>query len=127
MPKFLIKEGMYYSHTDETAFFRWLKSISGVTRVIGKPDGLEVHLRSRRLSSAALYELIALHFRYGLSMRTLTQFETPANRNWFRSREKYWYKSIFGNRGFEFFDRPASQARFQGNPSERIKVSTVVV
>jgi hypothetical protein len=96
MPKLLICEGTYYSQLDEGAFFTWLQSISGVTKVVGTPDGLVVTLRSKRLSQAALRELLALHFRYGLSMQKLAQFETPENSTWFRSPQAYWYAKVFG-------------------------------
>ena len=84
MPHLLIREGMYFSQSDETAFFHWLESIPGVVRVVGTPDGLVVSLRSRRLSQVALRELLALYFRYGLPMNELAQFETPQNRAWFQ-------------------------------------------
>jgi hypothetical protein len=55
-----------------------------------------VTLRSKRLSDAALRELIALHTRYKLPMRSLAQFETPKNRRWFRSPQMHWYRRVFG-------------------------------
>lgn len=96
MPKLLIREGTYYSPSDEAAFFQWLESILGVLRVVGKPEGLEVSLRSRRLSQGALRELLALHFRYALPMGELKQFETPQNRVWFRAPHMYWHTKVFG-------------------------------
>jgi len=95
MPKLLIREGVYYSQLDEDAFFGWLQSISGVVRVVGTPEGLVVTLRSKRLSQAALGDLLALHFRYGLPMETLAQFETPKNKSWFRSPRAYWHAKVF--------------------------------
>ena len=97
MPHLLIREGMYFSQSDETAFFHWLESIPGVVRVVGTPDGLVVSLRSRRLSQVALRELLALHFRYGLPMNELAQFETPQNRAWFRAPQMYWHAKVFRN------------------------------
>ena len=96
MPKLLIKEGYYYSQLDEDAFFHWLTSISGVVRVVGTPKGLEVTLRSKRLSEASLRDLLAIYFRYGLPMRELAVFESESNRHWFRSRDKYWFTKVFG-------------------------------
>jgi len=95
MPKLLIREGMYYSPKDEEAFFGWLQSIAGVVKVAGTHAGLEVTLRSKRLSETALRNLIAIHFRYGLPMRELAQFETPQNSSWFRSPQAYWYAKVF--------------------------------
>ena len=96
MPQLVIREGRYYSQLDENAFFSWLQSISGVVRVVGTPEGLVVTLRSKRISQAALRDLLALHFRYGLPMDALAQFETAENKSWFRSRQAYWYAKVLG-------------------------------
>ena len=96
MAKFLISEGRYYAQLDEAAFFGWLQAISGVTKVEGTQAGLVVHLRTSRLSEAALRDLLALHFRYGLSMHSLAQFETPRNTSWFKAPDAYWYENVFG-------------------------------
>jgi len=95
VPTLLIREGMYYSQRDEAAFFGWLQSIAGVVNVVGTNVGLEVTLRSKRLFEAALRELIAIHFRYGLPMQQLAQFETPQNSSWFRSPQAYWHAKVF--------------------------------
>lgn len=96
MAHLLIHEGRYFSQSDEAAFFHWLQSIPGVLGVVGTHDGLVVSLRSKRLSQIALRELLALHFRYGLPMKDLAQFETAKNRNWFRSAQAYWHTKVFG-------------------------------
>jgi hypothetical protein len=98
MTSFSIPQGPecpYWSQGDESAFFRWLQSIPGVESVKGQGMGLIVTLRSSRLSSLALRELIALHTRYNLPMQSLAQFETVANKNWFRSKKAYWYSKVF--------------------------------
>lgn len=96
MPRLRIIEGTYYSQGDEAAFFDRLREIPGVIGVVGSPEGLLVTLRSKKLSNVALRELIALHFRYSLPMKELAQFETPKNKNWFRSRAAFWYAGVFG-------------------------------
>lgn len=96
MPKLLVFEGTYYSPSDESAFFGWLRSIPGVTRVVGNPRGLEVSLRSKLLSESSLRELLALHFRYRLPMRDLAQFKTEKNTSWFSDPSAYWYLLVFG-------------------------------
>src|SRR5205807_6379605 len=98
MAHLLIPQGracVYFSPSDEAAFFAWLKSIPGVVRVEGVGRRLVVTLRSKRLSDVALRELIALHTRYKLPMRSLAQFETPKNRPWFRSPAMHWYRKVF--------------------------------
>jgi len=62
------------SSLDEKAFFAWLESIGGVTKVEGKGTGLVIHLRSKRISKTALRELFAIYRRYGGDLRELVQF-----------------------------------------------------
>jgi hypothetical protein len=98
MTSFAIPQGAecpYRSHGDESAFLGWLESIPGVKSVKGHGLELIVTLRSRRISSLALRELIALHTRYKLPMQSLAQFETAANKKWFRSTKAYWYSKVF--------------------------------
>jgi hypothetical protein len=98
MPRLLIPQGttsVYWSQQDETAFFRWLRSIPGVLGLEGVGQNLVVTLQSKRLSQEALQELIALHTRYNLPMRGLAQFENASNRPWFRSRKAHWYAKVF--------------------------------
>jgi hypothetical protein len=95
MAELIIKEGMYFSQLDEDAFFKWLQSIPCVTDVVGTPKGLIVTLDSERLSEQNLRDLLAIHNRYGLPMKSMAQFETPQNTSWFRSPEKYWYAKVF--------------------------------
>jgi hypothetical protein len=96
MAELIIKEGKYFSESDERAFFEWLQSIPGVTSVAGTPEGLVVSLRSGRLSKLALYEFLALYARYGLPMQSLARFKSPQNASWFCARDKYWYAAVFG-------------------------------
>jgi hypothetical protein len=120
MPKLIIHEGTYYWQSDEAAFYQWLQSIPGVTAVVGKTEGLVVTLRSKRLSRMALRDLLALHFRYGLPMHALAQFETSENRSWFRDPKAYWHSKVFGkqaarsNKRFER-SRIASSVSLGGN------------
>jgi hypothetical protein len=62
------------SSLDEKAFFAWLESIPGVTRVDGNGTGLLIRLRSRRLSKNALRELVAIYRRYGGDLSEMAQF-----------------------------------------------------
>src|SRR5262245_39814694 len=98
MASLVISQGSecpYWSQGDEAAFFRWLRSIPGVKSVKGQGIELIVSLRSSRISSLALRELLALHTRYNLPMQSLAQFETATNKKWFRSRKAYWYSRVF--------------------------------
>ena len=98
MASFAIPQGSecpYWSNGDESAFFQWLESIPGVKSLKGQRQELIVTLQSSRISSVALRELIALHKRYNLPMRSLSRFETATNKKWFRSKKAYWYPKVF--------------------------------
>ena len=71
------KSIQFGSSLDEKAFFTWLESIGGVTRVEGRGTGLIIHLRSKRISKTALRELVAIHRRYGGDLDELAQFRPP--------------------------------------------------
>lgn len=97
MPKLLIREGMYYSQRDEAAFFGWLQAIAGVVRVVGTHAGLEVTLRSKRLSEATLRDLIAIHFRYDLPMQELAQLKLRKIHLGFARRKPIGLQRCFPN------------------------------
>jgi hypothetical protein len=96
MPQLIIPGPTFYSETDEASFFSWLESVPSVVRVIGERRDLVVTLRSNRLSRAALWDLLALHHRYNISMKALARFETPQNASWFRDPKKFWHAKVFG-------------------------------
>ncbi len=97
MAELVIQTGMFFSQADETHFFEWLKSIKCVVSFKGYGAGeVVVTLRSARLSKADLLELLALHMRYGLPMKSLAKFRTKQNELWFCDTDKYWYQSVFG-------------------------------
>lgn len=85
----------YYSKNDEAAFFGWLKSIPGVTDVVGSGRELAIHLRSKRLAAVSLRELIALYRRYEGNMTELAQFANESNASWFLAPTAYWHKEVF--------------------------------
>ena len=84
---------VYLSQLDEDSFFRWAKRLRCVTSI----DVGYLHIRSKTLSDADLRDLIALLYRYKVPMHTLKQFGTPANKHWFKSKTKYWYRRVFGD------------------------------
>jgi hypothetical protein len=84
----------FYANGDEAAFHNWLGNIKTIRRVEGIGDAILLHL-PRRLSNAALRELLALFHRYDIEMSQLAQFESPSNRAWFADPKKYWHKRVF--------------------------------
>ena|SRR5437016_2413329 len=86
----------FASPGDESAFFDWLQSIPGVVSVRGEGRELHIRLRSKRLSSHALREFIALYARYDGRMKELAQFAHSSNEAWFKSKESFWHRKVFG-------------------------------
>ena len=62
---------VFGSDGDEKAFFGWLGSIGGVTRVEGRGRGLVIHMRSKKVSKLAGRELAAIYRRYGGNLKDL--------------------------------------------------------
>lgn len=89
-----IKWPSLHSQRDEVALLNWLQSISGVC---SRSEGryLVISARRKRLSDAALRDLLGLFYRYRLPMRQLAVFLTARNRTWFASPDKYWHKRVF--------------------------------
>ena len=87
----------YNSQGDEAAFFGWLHSIAGVTGVRGQGRELIIQLKSKRLSQAALRDLLALYWRYDGRMSELAQFVNERNRSWFQHPGTYWYAAVFAD------------------------------
>lgn len=88
---------IFFHHNDERAFFEWLQRIPSIATVQGEgADGLVVRFK-RRPGQDDLRQLLGLFRRYGLDMRQLAKFETPANRAWFRRPDAYWHDAVFGD------------------------------
>jgi hypothetical protein len=79
------------SQLDEKHLFEWAAEISCFLR--WEQDTLVV--RSRNISREALYDLIALFWRYQIPMKQLAQFENQRNSNWFRNNGMYWHEKVF--------------------------------
>jgi hypothetical protein len=85
--------GLHFgSQLDEKHLFRWAREIPCVVK--WEHDTLLV--RSRSISQTDLRDLVALFWRYKISMRQLARFKTSTNAKWFASPQMYWHKRVFG-------------------------------
>jgi hypothetical protein len=91
----LIILNRFHAPADEAAFFSWLKNIPGVVRFTSKPYGLLVDIDTDAFDELSLRAMLALHHRYGIGMQALRMFETPANSDWFRNYNAFWYAAVF--------------------------------
>jgi hypothetical protein len=99
MPVLVCENVAFYSQADEDAFFSWLERISCVRGVEGVGSELHVKISRRVISNSCLRELIAICFRYGITMHQLAQFETSANATWFRGNPSaFWHQHVFGSK-----------------------------
>ncbi len=77
-------------------FVAWLDRMEIISGYVGRGDGLHIQL-ARQPSDDDLRELIAFHQRYGIAMRQLAVFKTPANAEWFAAPGMYWHDRVFGS------------------------------
>lgn len=87
---------VYYSQSDEDAFFKWLDTIPCVVNVEGSGRILYLDVKTEAVDTDALRELIAFFQRYSIDMKQLKQFDRPKYKKWLHDKDKYWYKKIFG-------------------------------
>lgn len=83
---------IFGSQLDEKHLFLWASEITGFLR--WEQDTLV--MRSRRISEAALRDLLALFWRYQIPMEQLARFESERNTSWFRAPHMYWHSRVFG-------------------------------
>lgn len=85
---------IYYHENDEATFFGWLDRMEVVSDYEGRGTALLIRL-ARTPTDDDLWELLALHQRYGIDMRQLASFQTAANAEWFCAPDTYWHQSVF--------------------------------
>jgi hypothetical protein len=92
-----IESLVFYSNLDEGQFFSWLQALNCVKSVNGVGRTVGVVIDRSLVDEESLRELLAVFFRYGVPMSQLGVFESSENRQWFRNREAYWYRHVFGS------------------------------
>lgn len=97
MPQVRCRSVSFYSPEDEAAFFSWAVRIPGVSRVFGEGREIVIVVRNSTPSETTLRELLALLYRYKVSMSQLAGFVSEKNASWFKCPEAYWYRKVFGN------------------------------
>jgi hypothetical protein len=96
MPKqIVIPVETYYCYQDEESFYRWLKTIEGIERFVGGPQGLTLHVKQAGLNRDDWADLIGLFMRYDLNMRDLRELVTPDHEAWLKDPQKYWYQKMW--------------------------------
>lgn len=96
-----IEENMFYSAGDEARFFHGLEgnpAVKGVRAVANGKTGriLAVTLDARALDKKSLWDLVALFWRYEVSLKPLRVLARAKKFSWLRDKEMYWYDDMFG-------------------------------
>ncbi|NLR38038.1 hypothetical protein [Novosphingobium sp. ERW19] len=94
-PQIIATDILYYHDADERAFFEWLDRMTFVADYYGEVRDLFIVL-NRAPTDDDMWEIIGFCRRYGVDMKQLAQFETPANTAWLRDPTMIWCEEIFG-------------------------------
>lgn len=86
----------FFSQGDEAAFFGWLGKLAFVERYEGRGLTLFISVNAAAVDEDGLRELLALFRRYGVELKQLAVFDRSEFADWFRSKQAYWHKEIFG-------------------------------
>jgi len=85
----------FYSDGDERRFFEGLADITCIANVRGVVRDLVFDLHTGHLGQEALRELIALLWRYGISLVPLAVLADKPRFAWLRHPRWYWSSSMF--------------------------------
>lgn len=85
----------FYSDLDEAAFFDWIGKVPAVEGSEGKGRTIFLTVDTDSVDDEALRELIAIFYRYGVSMEQLAVLDERRFAHWFRDKEAYWYRAVF--------------------------------
>ena len=85
----------YLSKLDEDLFFEWLGKLACVSGFEGVGDELQITVLMNKVDDACLRELLAIFFRYQISMKQLAVFKDDQKRKWFSDGAAYWYSKVF--------------------------------
>jgi hypothetical protein len=85
----------FYSAGDERRLFEGFKELEAIQNVKGVRRDLLLDVRLGQLNTEAMRELIALLWRYGISLQPLRVFAEKKKFDWLNNTQGYWYKSMF--------------------------------
>lgn len=92
-----VKLTRFYSSGDERRFFEGLESVAAIRNIRGEGRELILDVLLKDLSGESLSELVALFFRYKISLAPLKSFAQKSKFLWLNNQKGFWYKSMFKN------------------------------
>jgi hypothetical protein len=90
-----IELNTFYSKGDERRFFQGLNDIPAIKEIRGVGTGLVIQVDLRHLTKDALRELIALLWRYEISLYPLRILTNNNKFVWLSEKKFYWHSSMF--------------------------------
>ena len=85
----------FYTRGDERRFFQGLSDISAIKNIRGDGRGLVMTLNLRHLNKEMTRELIAILWRYSISLAPLAMLAGNKRFLWLKDERLYWYGSMF--------------------------------
>ncbi len=89
--------GSFYSKGDERRLFTGFSDIAAIRGVQGVGRDLLLDMPLAGLSKEAMRELMALLWRYGISLAPLRALAQTKKFGWLNDPQGYWYGSMFND------------------------------
>lgn len=94
------KKPKFYSKLDQDAFLEWSKKIECIEAIKNAEQSIYLYIACKELHDHDLRDLLALFYRYKISMKQLRRYLTKQNKYWFYDNKiAYWHKKVFGKEG----------------------------
>jgi len=90
------KNILFYSDLEQEVFFEFIEQIKSIIEFEKKNNSLYLYLKSTRISDKDLRTIIGLFDRFKINMKQLKMFLNERNKKWFKNKNAYWVKSVFG-------------------------------
>ncbi len=100
---------LFYSRGDERRLFQGFQEIPAIRNVQGVGRDLLLDIEIASLNKEALRELLALLWRYDISLAPLRALADKRKFDWLNDSQGYWHNSMFPTAEPEF-DRPTLNA-----------------
>ncbi len=84
----------FYSMGDERRFFQGLEEVAALKNVVGSGRDLFLNFDMRLLGQETLRDLIALLWRYQISIEPFALLAERKKFAWLRDEQAYWYKNM---------------------------------
>ena len=85
----------FYSRGDERRLFLGFKEITAIRSVQGIGKDLLLDVEVNALSKEGMRELLALLWRYGISLTPLRTFAEKKRFSWLNDSQGYWHTAMF--------------------------------